>query len=69
MEQKRKHLGLKVPEDVYAGLKAMAGKDNQSMNKEVLHIILRAVEQYEAGRLQADARKQGVLRKSEAEQQ
>ena len=69
MEQKRKHFGLRIPEDVYTGLRALAEKNNRSMNKEVLHIIRCAVEQHEAERITTDARKQGFLQVSEAEQQ
>ena len=70
LEQKRrKHLGIRVPEDVYTGLKVLAEKDNRSMNKELLFLVRCAVEQYEIEQLSMDSQKQGFLQKADSEPQ
>ena len=68
-EGKKKHFGLRVPEDVYTGLKVLAEKDNRSMNKELLFLVRCAVEQYEIEQLPTDSQKQGFLQKADSEPQ
>ena len=62
-------MGLRIPEDVYTGLKALAEKNNRSLNKEVLHIIQCAVERHEVEQLPIDSPKHDFLRETDPEQQ
>jgi hypothetical protein len=38
---------FRIPDDLYAKLKALAESDDRSVNAELLHLVRRAVEKHE----------------------